>query len=323
MSNDGATILKQMEVVHPTAKMLVELSHSQDVEAGDGTTSVTVLAGALLGQCMRLLSKGIHPQSIARSFQLAALKSLEVLKEVAKPIALSDRDLLIKNAKTSLSSKVVSQHSKLLAPVTVDAVLRVIDPETAQNVDLSNIKIVKKLGGTIDNTELVDGLIFTQGAVKNAGGPSKIENAKIGLIQFQLSAPKTNIDNSIVINKYHQMDKVLKENQKYIFDMCKKIEKTGCNVLLIQKSVLRDAVNDLSLQYLAKMKIMVIRDVEREDIEFISNTVGAIPIASIEAFTSSKLGSAQLVEEVCIPCLSFLPTIPIHKDAENDENITV
>lgn len=224
---------------------------------------------------------------------------------MAKSVDLNDRETLIKNAKTSLNSKVVSQYSNLLAPMAVDSVLKVIDPNTASNVDLNDIKIVKKVGGTIDDTELVDGIVFTQGSVKSAGGPTLVENAKIAVIQFQLSSPKTNMDNQVVIQQYNQMDRVLREERQYILKMCKQIQKSGCNVLLIQKSILRDSVSDLSLQYLAKMKIMVVKDVERDDIEFISKTLGAIPIASIEAFSSAKLGSAKLVKEVCF-VLSFV-----------------
>lgn len=172
---------------------MVELSKSQDIEAGDGTTSVVVLAGGLLGAVQNLLNKGIHATTIAEAFQRCSRKAVEVLQSIAKPIKLTDRDALIKNAKTSLNSKVVSQYSDLLAPLAVDAVLRVIDPNTAENVDLRDIKVVKKVGGTIEDTELIDGLVFDKSASHSAGGPSRIENAKIGLIQFQLSAPKTNV----------------------------------------------------------------------------------------------------------------------------------
>lgn len=235
------------------------------------------------------------------------------MKNIAKPVDLNDRETLIKNAKTSLSSKVVFQYSNLLAPMAVDSVLKVIDPNTANNVDLNDIKIVKKIGGTIDDTELVDGIVFTQGSTKSASGPTSIEDAKIAVIQFQLSSPKTNMDNQVVIQQYNQMDRVLREERQYILNMCKKIQKSGCNVVLIQKSILRDAVSDLSLQYLAKMKIMVVKDVERDDIEFISKTIGAIPIASIEALSSSKLGTAKLVKEVCVYFNTFFKF-------QNDEN---
>lgn len=301
ITNDGATILKQMELAHPCAKMLVDLAKAQDVEVGDGTTTVTVLAGALLAGCQDLLAKGIHPTTIAEGYQRAAQAAIEILRGCAEKVDLSDRDRLIQNAKTSLNSKIVSQYSDILAPLAVDAVLKVIDIKTATNVDLNDIKIVKLLGGTIDDAHLVEGLVFDQPASHAAGGPTTIEKAKIGLIQFQLSPPKTAMDGKIIMDNYQALDRVLKQERLYILDMCKKIKKEGCNVLLIQKSILRDAVNDMALQYLAKLGVMVVRDIERDDVEFISRTLGCIPIASIEAFQASKLGSADLVDEISSP----------------------
>jgi T-complex protein 1 subunit delta len=298
ITNDGATILKQLNVAHPAAKLLVELSHAQDVEAGDGTTTVVVLAGSFLNACSQLLEKGIHPMIISESFLKAEKKANEVLQNMATPINLGDRESLLKSAMTSLNSKVVSQYSSLLGPIAVDAVLRVIDPATATNVDLRDIKTVKKVGGTIDDTELVNGIVFTQKASHSAGGPSRVANAKIGLIQFCLSPPKTNMESNVVITDYTQMDRFLKEEKLYIQNLISKIHKAGCNVLLIQKSILRDAVTDLSLHYLARLKIMVVKDIERDEIEFISKTLNCQPIASIEAFTTDKLGHADLVEEV-------------------------
>lgn len=300
ITNDGATILSHMQVFHPTAKMLVELSRSQDIEAGDGTTSVCVLAGSLLDQCGSLLSKGIHPTAITEAFGNCVSKAEEILESIAVPLDLDDRDSLIKAATTSLSSKVIAQHSDTLAPLAVDAVLAVTDKEKDTNVDLSKIKVVKALGGTTDDTELVNGLVFTKKASHVAGAVTRIEGAKIGLIQFCLSAPKTDMENSVVVSEYSAMDRILREERKYILKMCKKIQKAGCNVLLIQKSILRDAVNDLSLHFLAKMKILVVKDVEREDIEFISSTLGCQPVAHVDSFTADKLGSADLVEETSV-----------------------
>ncbi|RIA91986.1 T-complex protein 1 subunit delta [Glomus cerebriforme] len=298
ITNDGATILKHMSVLHPAAKMLVDLSAAQDVEAGDGTTSVVVIAGALLGAAEKMLAKGIHPTTIAEAFQRAANKSTEFLTEMSTQIDLSDKNSLLRAASTSLNSKIVSQYSGLLAPIAVEAVLRVIDPATATNVDLKDIRIVKKVGGTIDDTELVDGLVLTQNVVKSSGGPTRIEKAKIGLIQFQLSPPKPDMENQIIVNDYRLMDKILKEERQYLLNMCKKIKKAGCNVLLIQKSILRDAVNDLSLHFLSKLKILVVKDIERDEIEFICKSTGCKPIADIESFTEDKLGYAELIDEV-------------------------
>ncbi|WFD27849.1 T-complex protein 1 subunit delta [Malassezia nana] len=309
ITNDGATILKHMAVVHPAARMvrmplltaqLVDLSQAQDVEAGDGTTSVVVIAGSLLGAAEKLLAKGIHPTVIAESFQHAAAKAVEFLGEISTPVDLTDRESLLRAATTSLSSKVVSQYSSVLAPIAVDSVLRLVDPSKSESetVDLRDIRIVKKVGGTIDDTELVEGLVLEQNVVTSSGGPSRVEKAKIAVCQFQLSSPKPDMDNQIVVNDYRQMDKILKEERQYLLNMCKKIKKTGCNVLLLQKSILRDAVNELALHFLAKLKIMVVKDIERDEIEFICKSLGASPIADIEAFTEDKLASAELVDEV-------------------------
>eukprot|EP00288_Rhodomonas_lens_P002008 CAMPEP_0177721538 /NCGR_PEP_ID=MMETSP0484_2-20121128/17203_1 /TAXON_ID=354590 /ORGANISM="Rhodomonas lens, Strain RHODO" /LENGTH=522 /DNA_ID=CAMNT_0019233855 /DNA_START=61 /DNA_END=1629 /DNA_ORIENTATION=- len=296
ITNDGATILKQMSVAHPTAKMMVELSKSQDIEAGDGTTSVVVIAGGLLNCCGQLLNRGIHPNQISEAFQLACTRATEIMREISIPVDFADREALIKCTTTSLSSKVVSQSSGLLAPLAVDAVSRVADP-LEQSVDLNNIRIVRKLGGTVDETEMVEGLVFTQKAAKGAGGPTRVQNAKIAVLQFQLSPPKTDIENTVVISDYQQMDRVLKEERNYIADLCKKIAKTGCNVILLQKSILRDAITDLGVHFLSKLKIMLIRDIERDEIEFICKTLQCVPIASVDALRPEKLGKADLVEE--------------------------
>lgn len=335
ITNDGATILKHMAVMHPAARMLVELSQAQDVEAGDGTTSVVVVAGSLLGAAEKMLNKGIHPTIIAESFQKAAAKAVEFLTEISTPVELNDRESLLRAASTSLNSKIVSQYSSVLAPIAVDAVTRLVTPgsssaaaaakanaittsssmgsgaegaattsrasrsaDAQDNVDLRDIRIVKKVGGTIDDTELVEGLVLAQNVISGSGGPTRMEKAKIAVCQFQLSSPKPDMDNQIVVNDYRQMDKILKEERQYLLNMCKKIKKTGCNVLLIQKSILRDAVNELALHFLAKLKILVVKDVERDEIEFVSKTLGAKPIADIEAFTEDKLASADLIDEV-------------------------
>lgn len=306
-------MLNQMSVMHPSAKMLVDLAHAQDIEAGDGTTSVVVIAGSLLGAAERLLAKGIHPTVISEAFQRAAQEAIKILTEMAIPISLSDRQTLLKTATTALSSKIVAQEPKL--PImAVDSVLKVIDPKTADNVDLKNIRMIKKPGGTIEESEMIDGLVLNQPVVKSAGGPTIKEKARIGLIQFQLSPPKPDMENQIVVNDYRQMDKILKEERTYLLNMVKKIQKAKCNVLFIQKSILRDAVNDLSLHFLSKLKILVVKEIERDEIEFICKvhnehyykrghtdklqSTGCKPIADIDSFTEDKLGSADLVEEV-------------------------
>ena len=298
ISNDGATIMTQMKVEHPTARMLVELSKAQDIEAGDGTTSVVVICGALLAVCEQLLEKGIHPTAITEAFQHAQAQADELLMTIATPVDFSDKAQLVQCVNTCLSSKVISSNAATLSPISVDAVLNIIDPATATQVDLDDIKIVRQVGGTIDDSELVNGVVFNKGVSHAAGGPTRLENAKVGLCQFWLSAPKTDVENNVVVSDYAAMDRILREERKFILQLCKKIKKSGCNVLLVQKSILRDAVNDLSLHFLAKMGIMVIKDVERDDVEFCCRTLGCSPVAHIDQFTPERLGSAELVEEV-------------------------
>lgn len=304
ITNDGATILEQISVMHPVAKMMVELSRAQDLEAGDGTTSVVVICGALLGAAQQLLDKGIHPQTIASAFVDAAAQAEPILQQMSIPVDLKNREILIETAATSLQSKVVSQNAALLAPIACDAVMEVLrrDANGGLQVRLEDIRVVKKLGGTVENCEFVRGVVMSQQKVaQRANGPSRVQGAKIGLIQFCLSAPKTDMENNIVITDYSQMDQMLREERVLIAKMVKHIAATGCNCLLIQKSILRDAVNDLSLDYLAKAKILVIRDVERDDIEFLSKTLGCSPVASLDHFTADKLGKAELVQDEVIP----------------------
>jgi T-complex protein 1 subunit delta len=298
ITNDGATILKLIEVLHPAGKMLCDLSQAQDIEAGDGTTSVVVLCGALLTATEKLLAKGLHPTLISDAFGNASKKAVEMLESIAIPVKLEDREMLIKCASTSLNSKVVSQYSGTIAPMVVDAVLRV---HKDGNADLRDIKIIKKIEGTIEDTELVDGVVFDRKVSHmNANATDRVTSAKIALCQFCLSPPKTDLDNQVIVSDYTQMDRVLKEERQYILNICKKVKKSGCNVLLIQKSILREAVNDLALHFLAKMNIMVVRDIEREDVEFLCKSLGCKPIASPEHFTADKLGVAGCVEELTI-----------------------
>jgi len=300
ISNDGATILSKMQVLHPAAKMLVELSKSQDIEAGDGTTTVVVLAGAMLDACGSLLKKSIHPTAIASSFLKAADKANQILTEIARPIDLTDRDALLQSVETCLSSKVVAQNSDLFAPIAVDSVLGILESHASTSVDLRDIKMVQQLGGTVEDTELVQGLVLHKGSIKSAGGPSQMPNAKIALIQYCLSAPKTDMDNNVVVSDYAAMDRILREERKHILNQCKVIKKAGVNVLLIQKSILRDAHNELSLHFLAKMGILVVTDIERSDVDFVCRTLSCTPIAHPDSFKPEKLGCADHVGDVVV-----------------------
>jgi T-complex protein 1 subunit delta len=300
ISNDGATILSRMKVLHPAAKMLVELSQSQDTEAGDGTTSVVVLAGALLEACSSLLSKGIHPTAISASFLKAADHACATLEAMSKPVDLADRHSLLSAVETCLSSKVVAQDTDLLAPIAVDSVLGILQSPSATNVDLRDIRMVLQMGGTVDDTELVHGLVLHKGSTKTAGGPSQMPNAKIALLQYCLSAPKTDLDNNVVVSDYAAMDRILREERKYLLQQCKLIKKSGANVVLIQKSILRDAYNELSLHFLAKMGILCVTDIERSDVDFICRTLGCTPIAHASQLCEERLGRADHVGDVSL-----------------------
>ncbi|XP_023918283.1 T-complex protein 1 subunit delta [Quercus suber] len=189
------------------------LSKSQDSATGDGTTTVVIVAGALLHQCLSLLSHDIHPMVISDSLHKAALKAVNVLTTMAIPVKLSDHESLIKSATTFLNSKVVSQYSSLPAPLAVDSILSVVNPMKPDIVDLRDIKIVKKLGGTVDDTELMKGLVFDKKVSHASARLIRMENAKIVVIQFQISPPKTNIKQSILVSDYAQMDRILKEDR--------------------------------------------------------------------------------------------------------------
>jgi len=305
ITNDGATILQRMKVLHPAARMLVELSKAQDVEAGDGTTTVVVVCGALLDAAKKLLDHGIHPTRISDAFQRACVEAMKVLESMAIPFDLSNKDAMIRACATSLSSKVISTHSQLMSTICCEAVLQVADPEKF-TLDLRDIQIVAKVGGTLDNTELVDGLCLDQAAM---GTTRRMEKAKVALIQFQLSPPKTDMENQVVINDYSQMDRVLKEERQYTLNLVKAIKKSGANVLLVQKSILRDAVSDLAIHYLNKLKILVVKDIEREQVPFVCKSLGCKPVASPDHFTPDSLASVDTVEELVIGgesnCMKF------------------
>ncbi len=300
ITNDGATILRKMSVLHPCAKMLVELSEAQDVEAGDGTTSVVVMAGSLLAAAEKLLARGVHPSAIADGFRSALQESIRLLQqELSIPVSLQDRPTLLKSASTSLNSKVVSQYASQIAQIAVDSVLSVVDPAIPNGVDLRDIRVVQRVGGTVDEMQLMEGLVLSQRVSRTiTEAPIRMDKARIALVQFCLSPPKPDMENQIIVSDYAQMDRILREERAYLLNLCKKIKKTGCNVLFIQKSILRDAVTEMSLHYLAKLKILVVSDIDRDEMDFLSKTVGVRPIADIEGFSEDKLASAELVEQV-------------------------
>jgi T-complex protein 1 subunit delta len=259
-----------------------------------------VLAGSLLSASQFLLEKGIHPNAIADGFLLSLKKSLEIIDKVSKPISLENKAEIQENVDTALSSKAVSQISDTFGPIAVDAVLKISD-FTNHNADLKEIRVVKKIGGTVEDTELVEGVVLTDSfPVHIADGPTEMKDCKIGVVQFHISAPKTEMEMTVVVNDNATMDRLIKEERRYLLQLVKKIADTGVNVLLIQKSILRDACSDMALHFLAKKNILVIKDIEREDIPFLCASLNAKPIAHIDQFTPDKFGKADLVREITL-----------------------
>jgi T-complex protein 1 subunit delta len=297
ITNDGATILENAVFDHASARMLVNISKSQDTEVGDGTTSVVVLSGSFLGSCLSLLEKGISPTKISDNFRFCLKKSQETLIRISMPVDIKNEQALCQAASTSLESKVISVQSHLLSPIAVKSILKITDVYSSCDVNLKNVRIIKKIGGTIEQTELLDGVGLEYSIVKSFSGPIKIQFAKIAFIQFHISVPVTDTENVLVVKNYSSMDRIIREEKQYITSICRKIKASGCNVLLVQKSILRDSISNLALQILAEMQIMVIKDIDRDDLSFITNSFCCAPIVDIELMTPEKFGFADSVEE--------------------------
>lgn len=295
ITNDGATILKHMGAAHPAAKLMVSMSQAQDVAAGDGTTSVVLFAGAFLTAAKILLEKKLHPSVVSDALKLTSEESVKIIDAMKIPFTLDQKQILVEAAQTSLSSKLASNWTDILAPIAVECVLKILDGD---QVDLRDIRVVQKVGGVLDDSELIDGIVFTHKIQKNAEHSSLIENAKVALIQFQISPPKTDMESQVILSDYNQIDRVQREQRSYIIKLVNAIAKTGANVILLQKSILREAISDLALHFLSKKGILVVKDVDREEVDFVCRTLGCQPIASVEGLSAEKLGYAGKVEEV-------------------------
>ena len=254
ITNDGATILKEIDVQHPAAKMMVEIAKTIDNEVGDGTTSSVVFAGALLQKAEELLAKDIHATVIIDGYQAAHEKVLELLSQLAKKIEPTDEAMLLKIATTSMQSKLISEDSGMLSKLVVDAVLRVAEKKGDKYVvDLDNIKVEKKTGGSIQSTELVKGIVLDKEVV-HSGMPTKIESAKIALLNAALEVEKTEMSAEIRITDPSQMQMFLEEENRMLKSMVDKLQKIGVNVLICQKGI-----DDIAQHYLAKYGILSVR----------------------------------------------------------------
>jgi len=292
ITNDGATILKEIDTQHPAAKMMVEVSKTIDTEVGDGTTSSVVFAGALLEKAEKLLEKDVHSTVIIDGYQAASEKALELLAKLAKTIKPDDRESLIKIAKTSMQSKLVSEDSAPLSKLVVDAILKIAEKDgDKHSVDLDNLKVVKKAGGSIDDTSLVYGIVLDKEIV-HSGMPTKVEEAKIALVNAALEVEKTEMSAEIRISDPTQMQQFLEEENKMLKSMVDKIHNIGANVLICQKGI-----DDISQHYLSKHGVLAVRRVKESDMTKLAKATGGRISTNLDDISASDLGSAEIVQQ--------------------------
>ena len=291
ITNDGVTILKEVEVEHPAAKMVVEIAKTQDSECGDGTTTAVILAGELLKNAEELLEKGVHPTAISNGYRRAAGESLKLLEKIARPISKNDTSTLKAIAITSMTGKSSETNADFLADLTVKSIKMVSESSGKQvSIDRDNIKIQKKQGVSISDTELVSGIIMDKEPV-HTGMPTKVSKAKVALIDTPLEIKKTEIESKIQINDPSQIQAFLDQEEASIKKMVDQINKTKANVLICQKGI-----DDLAQHYLAKYGIMAIRRAKKSDIEALAKATGGRVVSNLEAISSDDLGFAGLVE---------------------------
>lgn len=293
ITNDGATILKEIDVQHPAAKMMVEISKSTDNDVGDGTTSTVVLAGSLLAKAEELIAKDVHPIVIVDGYRIACDKAIEILKEASTKVDPADRQVLGKIAHTSMASKLVSVNADSLTKIVIDGVLAVAEEVGDNNfkVDVDNIKVEKKAGGSIEDTKLIQGIVLDKEVV-HAGMPKRIENAKIALLNAALEIEKTEMSAEIRISDPQQMQMFLDEENRMLKSMVDKISTAGANVLLCQKGI-----DDMAQHYLAKAGILTVRRAKESDMNNLAKATGGRVLSNIDELSPADLGFAKLVEE--------------------------
>ena len=286
VTNDGVTILKEMDIEHPAAKMLVEVAKTQEDEVGDGTTTAVIIAGELLKKSESLLDQDIHPTIIAMGYRQAAEKAQEILDSIA--IDSVDEETLIKVAMTAMTGKGTEAAREPLAKLIVDAVQKVAEDGV---VDTDNIKIEKKDGAIVEDSTLVEGVIVDKERV-HPGMPSEVEDAKIALVNSPLEVKETEVDAEIRITDPAQMQAFIEQEEKMVKDMVDKVAQSGANVLFAQKGI-----DDLAQHYLSKAGILAVRRVKKSDIEKLARATGANVVTNLEDLTADDLGSAGIVEE--------------------------
>ncbi|RLI37837.1 thermosome subunit [Candidatus Bathyarchaeota archaeon] len=292
ITSDGRTILDEIDVEHPAAKMMVEVAKTQDDEVGDGTTTSVIVAGELLGKAEELINKNVHPTIIIDGYRKAAEKALEILEEIAIPVDPTDKEFLKKVAMTSMASKLVSENREQLAEIAVDAILHVARKVgDAYRVDLDDIMVEKKPGESVTETRLIEGIVLDKEVV-HAGMPKRIEKAKIALLNCPLEVEKTEFDAKIHIETPEQMEAFLREEENMLRNMVEKIKKAGANVVICQKGI-----DDMAQHFLARSGILAVRRAKKSDMEKLSKATGGRIVTNLDDLSPNDLGYAELVEE--------------------------
>ena len=292
ITNDGATILKEIDAQHPAAKMMIEISKTVDTEVGDGTTSSVIFAGTLLAKAEELLKKDVHSSVIIEGFQAASEKALEILSEISKKVTPDDRETLLKISSTSMESKLISEDSEPLSKIVVDAIMNITETTNDKpSVDLDNLKVEKKAGGSIQDTTLIKGIVLDKEVV-HSGMPTKIQQAKIALLNTAMEIEKTEMSAEIRINDPTQMQMFLEEENRMIKTMVDKLHSIGANVVICQKGI-----DDMAQHFLSKHGILAVRRVKESDMTKLAKATGARITSNIEDISEKDLGAANLVQQ--------------------------
>lgn len=293
ITSDGRTILDEMDIQHPAAKMLVEVAKTQDKEAGDGTTSAVIIAGELLNRAEELIDKNIHPTVIIDGYKKAADKALETLEKIAVPVDLKSEVYLKKAASTAMASKIVAEYKDYLADLAVKAMLAVAEKQgdNTYRADVDDVKVEKKTGESLKDTSLISGIVLDKEIV-HSGMPKRVEKAKIALLDSSLENEKPEMDAKINIESPDQIEAFLKQEEIMLKGMVEKVFSSGANVVVCQKGI-----DDMAQHFLARKGVIAIRRAKKSDMEKLSRATGAKIVSNIDTLTASDLGYAALVEE--------------------------
>jgi len=314
ITNDGVTILEEMQIEHPSAKMIVEVAKTQEDEVGDGTTTAVVIAGELLKNAEDLLDKEIHPTVVARGYRLAEAKAQEILNEMAENINENDESTLRKIAETAMTGKGAENAKEKLSEIAVKAVKMVMEKENGKNIiDLGNVKLEKKVGASVHDSELIEGIVLDKERV-NAGMPRQVKNAKIALIDSAVEIKSTEIDAKIQITDPNQMQAFIDMEENMLRGKVEKIAKSGANVVVCQKGI-----DDIAQHFLAKKGIYAVRRAKESDMKALVRATGGKVVTNLDDLSPDDLGKAGVVEEVKVGDEQMTYV----KDCKNPKSVTI